>query len=584
MGVHGLERYIFVEAPEGVKKEISIKEEIEYYFTKHGKLPLIVIDLQYFMSGITINSKKEQLCGGRIQNYIRNIESFFHQLKTMNVEMVFFSNCYTKDEDFESWCMTAEKRYQAQLSVLDMVYEGKPLTEISNYCVTTKLNIPLQKMVSGAIWEIACRNGRVLKAYEFRRSIASYAQEHHAMAVLGNNSDYLIFPGDWRYWSSSKLNFREMVTLEFDKVFLRKQLRLTDSQMPLFATIAGSNFVDLKSLETLHNHVGKDKPFMEGVANMISKSSSSVLDSDDVDCIISIAFDSKIDRNVVYKSLDYFQVPPFFKETNFNSDKLIDRLYHADDLFFYQVLTEKYLYTSLQFVDFRKGDIPSYPELILTLRRKCIGILFKNKGNPDLLQTFIVKMGHDEEFTKLEMEPIYPDYPVPSLKDLLLPTVSIHAPRNFTTDRHNLLKFLISEKISQKEINSIHKRFLSTALTIFYMYEHRCLTLDEADIFTLSTYSVALDLVPAKIVPPETLNPRAFRLTFMFLRLFEHIKRCFLVAGLPYLIDKVQFDGYHLHNTYNQFIDESDKQKKKMMEKIPKYVQLYRILNDIEIR
>lgn len=38
-------------------------------------------------------------------------------------------------------------------------------------------------------------------------------------------------------------------------------------------------------------------------------------------------------------------------------------------------------------------------------------------------------------------------------------------------ERYDILKFLVSERLTQKTIDSIPKQYLSTALTIFYMFE-----------------------------------------------------------------------------------------------------------------
>lgn len=45
----------------------------------------------------------------------------------------------------------------------------------------------------------------------------------------------------------------------------------------------------------------------------------------------------------------------------------------------------------------------------MDLRRKCIGVLLKNKPSHKRTQTFVIKMGHDEIFTMITLEPIYPN-------------------------------------------------------------------------------------------------------------------------------------------------------------------------------
>lgn len=91
-----------------------------------------------------------------------------------------------------------------------------------------------------------------------------------------------------------------------------------------------------------------------------------------------------------------------------SDNELVNQLYNENDFFSYQVLSNKILYSALQFVDLRKNDIPSYTELSLNLRRKCVGILLKNKPGLKHYQTFVTKLNHDGGFVKIEEEPIYP--------------------------------------------------------------------------------------------------------------------------------------------------------------------------------
>lgn len=279
---------------------------------------MIVVDLTYFLCGVPTNSRKEQLCGGRSHHFLRDVESFFARLNDLGVRMAFFSNAYTKDEEFEKWSKRAEGRYEREISVLDKIYHGATLEETTKFCIANKIFISLQKLTHPTIWEIARRNGRTFKMYDVTRSVAAYANEHKAFAVLGNNTDYLIFGGDWRYWNANKLHMRDMTTLEFNKDFLRSHFRLSVDQMAVLATILGNHIVDPKAVEKFHALLTVT-PLIKAVANFVSKSTEETPDSEDMEMVIAIAVERNYDKSLVQKSLEYYHVVSF-------SDKSGDEL------------------------------------------------------------------------------------------------------------------------------------------------------------------------------------------------------------------------------------------------------------------
>ncbi|XP_063700370.1 uncharacterized protein LOC134830732 [Culicoides brevitarsis] len=580
MGVHKLDFYINKTAPAGIKKEISIKEEIVDYCLTCDKEPLIVVDLTYFLCGGPSLSREEQLCGGRANRFLHNVKSFFVGLRNLGARLAFFANAYTKDEDFEQWIEKAEARYQKEIAVLEYFYHGATLEDVTKFCLSNKIYVSLQKVTNQAVFEIARDQGRIFKMHNLPQAVATYANVNKAFAVLGNNSDYNIYGGEWRYWNAGRLFMRDMNVVQVEKRLLREHLGLTEDQMPIFATMMGNHIIPEEAVKEFHEII-QSEVLVEKIASIISQSTDAVPTGDDTKIMMSLAFEDDFDQDLIRKSLKHYKTLPTFEVPKVSDNKLINQLYYESDLFSYQVLNEKVLYTSLQFVDLRKTDIPLYSELALTLRRKCVGILVKNKPGGKHQQTFVIKTEHEEPFSMVKLDPIFPECLVPSLKDLFMPLILKTASLEYKMQRYDLLKFVISEKLTQPTIDSIPKQYLATAVTIFYMFENKCLTVDEADIFTLSTYAAVMKKIPTKLAPPETLNHRAFRLTFMFLRLSEHIKRAFVICGLSQLVDETCFDGFHFHATYEKFMQQDFKQKEKMMSNTASYVQLYRTLNDL---
>lgn len=277
---------------------------------KNEKSPLIVVDLMYFLCAGPTTSRKEQLCGGRSDRFLANVTSFFGSLKSLGVRMVFFSTAYTKDEDYEKWSQKAMSRYEKEISVLDLLYEGASLQNAVDFCIENKIYISLQKLKNHAVYRVARQSGKIFKMHDISKAVATYANANNAFAVLGNNSDYLIFEGNWRYWNASKLNMHDMTVLEMNKEYLRKHLRLSCAQMPLLATILGNHIIESKAVEKFHS-VLVMKPLVPVLANIISKSTNEIPDEEDITTMITLVFEFRFDKNIIQKSLDYYCVVSF---------------------------------------------------------------------------------------------------------------------------------------------------------------------------------------------------------------------------------------------------------------------------------
>lgn len=96
------------------------------------------------------------------------------------------------------------------------------------------------------------------------------------IAVLGDDTDFLIFPGKWKYLSIGELNLDNLHTKEFSRTALRKYLDLNDKQLMVLSTIAGNDIVKYDQVQHCHgNKIGNysrrsdvDGKF-KAIANMI---------------------------------------------------------------------------------------------------------------------------------------------------------------------------------------------------------------------------------------------------------------------------------------------------------------------------
>lgn len=117
-------------------------------------------------------------------------------------------------------------------------------------------------------------------------------------------------------------------------------------------------------------------------------------------------------------------------------------------------------------------------------------------------------------------------------------------------------------------------------LIFFCYFQNNCLRMNEADILTLACYK-SKDTA-TKIAAPYTVNPRAFRITYLYERLFDQIRRGFFIVGYK-VPDEIQFDGYIFHAMYNDMMKNQTKERLPEMKKVPKAMTHYESCSFIQI-
>jgi hypothetical protein len=80
---------------------------------------------------------------------------------------------------------------------------------------------------------------------------AAFATKNNALAVIADDSDYLIYKGNWRYWSARQLDLNDLSTMEYDRRALWDCLNLSEDQMKIFATIAGNDIIKYNEVQVI---------------------------------------------------------------------------------------------------------------------------------------------------------------------------------------------------------------------------------------------------------------------------------------------------------------------------------------------
>lgn len=83
------------------------------------------------------------------------------------------------------------------------------------YLRNTHTNMPLISTVISALINVAKEFGDLKKTYyvECDMAIADYAGKNNALAVIGDDTDFIIFEGNWKFWSASDMDMQNITTI-----------------------------------------------------------------------------------------------------------------------------------------------------------------------------------------------------------------------------------------------------------------------------------------------------------------------------------------------------------------------------------
>ena len=214
-----------------------------------------MVDLCNFVSFMNRNMS-ELLCGGRHRQYCEIFNKFFQSLKDAGAELVFFEDGAVQETKNEEWCKRQDSKYKntmVHIKEIDCLERLEKVIQFSENKASPE--IPRISTFLYALEICAETLGKLVRSVtvECDLEMAEYATKNDALAVLTDDTDFLIFPGNWFHWSVNEINETEMTTKKYDRKKLRMMLTLKDHQMPILATLAGNDIVPYECLKVNKN-------------------------------------------------------------------------------------------------------------------------------------------------------------------------------------------------------------------------------------------------------------------------------------------------------------------------------------------
>lgn len=172
----------------------------------------------------------------------------------------------------------------------------------------------------------------------------------------------------------------------------------------------------------------------------------------------------------------------------------------------------------------------SYFEICAEMFQRQAGIILVNSSTPNARLTINTKLSYCRKYEKITLPPIHPPFEIPLLEELYSDDPK------FDDLRLNLLKWTISwEKLKDFDLRANPGNYMIDILTITFMAQKGIVSPVEADLLLWTVKNVENRTVPSGIKPPRALNERAFRIAFLYVKLFANVARSIEACGLKKL-------------------------------------------------
>nr|XP_019539584.2 uncharacterized protein LOC109410481 [Aedes albopictus] len=553
MGVRHLDTYIRETVPGGFIR-INIEDEIRMYFQKAGKTnpkpPIIVIDLITLYTPLSKYDRKGLYFGGRFNLAYTVIDELFGKLKGLGAKLVFFYDGPVPESKNETWCARQDRRYEEMLPLISAVDMGFDLTALMNYSPPLNFRYAL-KFIAKKYGEL-----KVTMTHECDQELAAHATKVNALAIISNDSDFLIYEGSWKYWSSREIQLPTLVTMEYNRAALVRHLDLSFQQMPLLATLSGNDIMPFDVVKLLHYQLGYGDEFPK-LARYIKALGNGPLNEVAIRNVLSTFTNSSTWFQQFQQSLNTYSVNINPQDGSTTGDLVQEALSKQESAFMYLLWLEKRLDVSIGLVDMRERDFgQDYGQLQISLIVRMAGIiLFHRKPRQPTQCSIIIKTTHYEPHQAHSYPVVYPrDIETPTLLDLLSKDPVVL--EDFQTVKYQLLAWIASDTLNPDKLREVPPQLRITVFSVYYLLDQKVLELFEADLLLQVAYDVAFETYDPKAVDyPRKIESRPFRLVFLYQTIYGLATKAYRLVGLDdeNFRDDPPFDGVLFHKRYDDW-------------------------------
>lgn len=229
---NGNSKYMNLQSEDRITKQINL---MNFYRERGGNQhPTIIINCAHFIK-IIGNIDDSVIVGGSYRVYNEKIKGFFEELKKCNTNLVFFCRPFINGMK-EHWI------HGAFDSVIKN--DSRSLQALRNDIYSKQgNNFPwhLDKRFLYNLMKIALEYGTVIvEQTDCSSKITKYAHDHsdEVLAMIQHDTDFLLFEGQYQYWSLGDLDISALTTMKFCSNALYRRLGLNTRQCHMLSAIS----------------------------------------------------------------------------------------------------------------------------------------------------------------------------------------------------------------------------------------------------------------------------------------------------------------------------------------------------------
>lgn len=504
-----------------------------------------------------------RIYGGREKEEYEALCNLMKQLGN-EANLVFFNEGPVIVDKKEGYLKKKDERYERVIKVCDEVKNRKSLKSIKTL-----------DFMSRSSFFVTEKYGKVYTSFtkECDSEIVKFMNENpNAIGVVGDDSDFLIYQGNFKFFSLRDLKIGSRhkttdltTTLEFDRNQLRKVLGLDDRQMIILSTLAGNDIIKYETkihsdFNILAQEIKREYPSQMSHEEIIQKLANHVTKK----------AGRTVDKNEIQKSFNFYDTK---YEVSKDSDKILEFCKEKNLMTPFVVYTKHPSLITCQYYDFRT-EFPNMFNILVVIRRKLAGIVFANEKPKDPPVTVYGKLSHEAKHAVHTFNAIYPEnMKIPNFYEIL----NCEKFPEHNQVRFELLKWIIGvNEINNNDIiNSIGKDLFVETLALTHMVKKGILTIKEADLFMIS-FERMENSTNNSCEAPIQVDPRAFGLVFIFKEIVFTIGEVLVTLGLSdkknvsfinFFTDEMTqflflistqvflFDGVEFHKTHHELVN-----------------------------
>ncbi|XP_014286621.1 constitutive coactivator of peroxisome proliferator-activated receptor gamma isoform X2 [Halyomorpha halys] len=192
------------------------------------------------------------ICGGQLKEYEQTIKDFIGAFRNEGAELVFFFDGPHVCSKRETWIKRRLDTLVKAYNLLDDLSNGVRVKTLENgHFNMLPSNIRLLTMLVAK--HCGCKVYSSIRECDLE--IAEYAFQKKCMAILAQDTDFVIFKSAKYYWSIKNFNFRHMTTYNYDRDKLASSIGIYSTELPLLASLLGNDVISFEDLKPFHHQL-----------------------------------------------------------------------------------------------------------------------------------------------------------------------------------------------------------------------------------------------------------------------------------------------------------------------------------------